>query len=75
MGLKTFTITQDTLSTSKHCRLDPKYSSFTNVHDWIVFEALQDNLWVKITQILLFYLFIAMKVETKKYCLYQHGLA
>ena len=39
MGLKTCTITQDKLATSKHCRLDQKYSSFTSVDDWIVFDS------------------------------------
>jgi restriction endonuclease S subunit len=39
MGLKTFTITQSILSTSKHCRLDQKYACFTNVDNWVVFDS------------------------------------
>lgn len=39
MGLKTFIVTQDTLAISKHCRLDQKYSSFTSVDKWIVFDS------------------------------------
>lgn len=39
MGLRAFTITQGKLATSKHCRLDQKYSSFSIVDDWIVFDS------------------------------------
>ncbi|MEI2635744.1 MAG: restriction endonuclease subunit S [Methylotenera sp.] len=39
MGLKNFTIPQNILSTSKHCRLDPKYASFTHVNNWLVFDS------------------------------------
>lgn len=39
MGLKVFNITPSVLASSKHCRLDEKYASFTEVEDWMVFSS------------------------------------
>jgi type I restriction enzyme S subunit len=39
MGLKVFTIDSNILATSKHCRLDQKYTSFTYIDNWSVFYS------------------------------------
>ncbi|GAT63395.1 restriction endonuclease subunit S [Paludibacter jiangxiensis] len=39
MGLKIFTIDQSDLAISMHCRLDEKYSSFTRVDNWVIFDS------------------------------------
>jgi len=39
MGLKTFTINQNILATSKHCRLDEKYALFSSIDNWEVFDS------------------------------------
>ena len=39
MTLRAFTIDSYILSAGKHCRLDPKYTSFTQINKWVVFKT------------------------------------
>ena len=39
MAFEFFEVDSSALATSKHCRLDQKYTSFTQVKDWKVFET------------------------------------
>lgn len=50
MGLKCFTIDSFILATSKHCRLDQKYTSFTYTEDWKVFDSKYEQ--VKLSELL-----------------------
>lgn len=39
MAFEFFEVDSSTLSTSKHCRLDQKYTSFTQIKGWKIFET------------------------------------
>ncbi|KCZ73586.1 hypothetical protein ANME2D_00657 [Candidatus Methanoperedens nitroreducens] len=39
MTLKQFTINSEVISSGKHCRLDQKYTCFTQIQNWEVFET------------------------------------
>jgi len=51
MAVQHFSVDSFILSAGKHCRLDQKYTSFTQINDWVVFDTKYDQ--VRLADLLL----------------------